>query len=184
MYPKKLLTAAALAALFPVAASAQMMVEDAFARASGPDAPTGAAFFMLHNMGDSDDRLVSASSDIAERVELHTHEENEDGLMQMIHVEEGFELPAGDTLMLERGGNHVMFLGLNQSLMQGDEVEVTLTFEMAEPITVMIPVDLERGAGMGHGGHGDHSGHGDMEMDADMEMDDSHDHSHDHNHDS
>jgi hypothetical protein len=57
---------------------------------------------------------------------------------------------------------HVMFLGLNRPLTQGDEVEVTLTFEQAGEVTVTIPVDNERmPAGMGHGmqhGHGGQTG--------------------------
>lgn len=164
---KTILTAAAMAALLPagyaLAEDAQFMIEDAFARSSGPDAPAGAAFFTLHNMGDTDDTLISATSDVAQRVELHTHIEDTQGLLRMVEVEDGFPIAAGETLALERGGQHIMFMGLNQSFEQGDEIEVTLTFENAEPMTVTIPVDLERTGG--HGGHG------------------SHDHNHDHNHD-
>jgi copper(I)-binding protein len=62
----------------------------------------------------------------------------------MMHVEEGFAVPAGGMHMLARGGDHVMLMGLNQSLAHGDVVSVTLTFEQAGDVTVDIPVDLER----------------------------------------
>ncbi len=116
-------------------------------------AKSGAAFMILHNAGATDDRLVSAASDAAMRVELHTHKVTGDGVMQMIEVEEGFAVPAGGTHTLARGGDHVMLMGLTAPMRQGDTIIVTLTFETAGEITVEIPVDLERAPepGMGHG---------------------------------
>jgi hypothetical protein len=87
--------------------------------------------------------VVGAASDAAERVELHTHIE-EDGVMRMVHVEEGFPIAAGETVALQRGGRHVMLMGLRGPLEQGGEIEITLTFETAEPLTVTVPVDNER----------------------------------------
>jgi copper(I)-binding protein len=151
-------------ALLPAIASAQVAVEDPYARAASPAARSGAAFMLIANEGATDDRLVSAASDVAERVELHTHVMDGD-VMRMIHVEEGFAVPAGETIALERGGMHVMFLGLTRPLAQGDTVEVTLSFERAGDVTVAIPVDNERMPGdMGHGamqgdGHGAMHGH-------------------------
>ncbi|MCR9068424.1 MAG: copper chaperone PCu(A)C [Rhodobacteraceae bacterium] len=157
---KTTILAAAIAAL-PAMASAHMVIEDAYARVSSNMAMSGAAFMSIFNHSDIDDRLVSASSDIAQRVELHTHIQDTGGVMRMVEIEDGIELPAGETVLLERGGLHVMFMGLNETLEHGDEVEVTFTFETADPVTMMIPVDLERmpeHGGHGHG-HGDHSGH-------------------------
>ncbi len=144
-------------ALLPSLAIAEMMVDDPYARAAGAMARSGAAFMEITNTGDADDRLVAAASDVAERVELHTHIMDGD-VMRMAEVEEGFAVPAGETIALARGGMHVMFLGLTRVLEQGDEIEVTLTFEEAGEMTVTIPVDNERmpaemGGGMQHG-HG------------------------------
>ncbi|MGC9370763.1 MAG: copper chaperone PCu(A)C [Paracoccaceae bacterium] len=121
-----------------------IMIEDAYARASTGMSKSGAAFMIIKNMGDSDDRLVSAASDVAMRVELHTHISDANGVMKMVEVEEGFAIPAGGEHALQRGGDHVMFMGLNRPLEQGDTVTVTLTFEKAGEMTVDIPVDLER----------------------------------------
>jgi copper(I)-binding protein len=149
---KPLMLAGALA-LIPALASAQMQVEDPYARAASAAAISGAAFMAVTNPTDTDDRIVAARSDVAERVELHTHIQTDDGVMRMVEVEDGIPLPAGETVMLQRGGLHVMFLGLTRPLNHGDEVEITLEFEHAEPLTVTVPVDLERmptpGAGMG-----------------------------------
>jgi len=156
---------AAALALTAIPAFAQdIMVHDSYARAASPSAMAGAAFMQIMNHGDTDDRLIEARSDIARRVELHTHIEGENGVMQMRQVEGGFAIPAGEAHMLARGGDHVMFMGLNQSLNHGDSVTVTLVFENAGEVEVQIPVDLERqpehGA-MSHGAHGDDAGEAD-----------------------
>lgn len=141
-------------------------VMDPYARASTANAKSGAAFMVLMNHTDTDDRLIGAASDVAKRVELHTHKENADGVMQMLHDKDGFEIPAGGKHMLMRGGDHVMFMGLTKSLKDGDTVSLTLTFEKAGDITVEIPVDLKRkpahgGHKMQHGDKDSHNMHGD-----------------------
>lgn len=131
-------------------AMAEIKVEDAYARASGKSAKSGAAFMMLTNDSDTADRLIAVKSDAAKRAELHTHKENADGLMQMIHVEEGFAIPAGQTHMLKRGGDHVMLMGLTAPMAHGDTVTVTLIFEQAGEVTIDVPVDLERKGNHAH----------------------------------
>ena len=136
-------------------AESAISIEDPYARTSTPGGPTGAAFMVLTNSGDEDDRLVSATSEISERVELHTHEIDANGVARMMEVEEGFAVPAGGSHVLARGGDHVMFMGIAKPLTHGDVVSVTLTFEKAGDITIDVPIDLERKAGAhDHGAHG------------------------------
>jgi copper(I)-binding protein len=154
------IAAAALSILSSLPALAgDISVTDPYARAAGASAMAGAAFMEIMNAGPDDDRLISATSDVARKVELHTHIIGDDGVAKMVEVEDGFVIPAGGMHALERGGDHVMFMGLNRSLDNGDMVTVTLTFEKAGEITVEIPVDNDRkpGGGMGHGTmkHGD-----------------------------
>ncbi|WP_372604254.1 copper chaperone PCu(A)C [Actibacterium sp.] len=119
-------------------------VEDAYARASTMGAVSGAAFMEIHNAAEVEDRLVAVRSDVAQRVELHTHISDANGVMQMVEVEEGFAIPAGGVHALARGGDHVMFMGLNRPLVQGEMIELTLTFEQAGEVVVQVPVDLNR----------------------------------------
>jgi copper(I)-binding protein len=119
-------------------------VSDAFIRSSGPAAVSGAAFMVLENSTDQDDRLIAVSSDVAKKIELHTHQQQGDGIMKMIMIEGGIAIPAGQTHALERGGDHVMLMGLTRPLVQGESVVLTLTFEKADPLTVEVPVDLLR----------------------------------------
>lgn len=155
---------AALAAVsfaFPAMAG-EMMIKDGYARAAGKMANAGAAFIVIENMTGEDDRLVSAGSQASKRVELHTHKEDANGVMRMLHVEEGFPVKAGDSIVMKRGGEHVMFMGLNAPMEQGQMIPVTLEFEKAGKIVVVVPVDLERkpSHGMKQGGHGDNMKHG------------------------
>lgn len=143
----KLLSAALAASLFALPAlamDATMHVEDAYARASGPSAKAGAIFMHLMNTGDTDDRLIAAASDAAQRVELHTHKEDANGVMRMLEIEGGIAVPSGGMAMLQRGGDHVMLMGLTRPLNDGDLVTLTLTFETAGEVTLEVPVDLNR----------------------------------------
>lgn len=143
-FTKTILAAATACALAIPAFADGIMIKDPYSRSAGPTAKTGAAFFGIVNHTDQDDRLIGVTSDIAKRVELHTHIESAEGVMQMRKVEGGFPVEAGGMHMLQRGGDHVMFMGLNNPMLQGEVVTVTLTFEHAGDITVEIPVDLER----------------------------------------
>lgn len=119
-------------------------IEDAYFRTSSPVAKSGAAFFEIVNETESVDRLISAQSDVAKRVELHTHINGGDGVMLMREVEGGFIVEPNKNHVLMRGGDHVMFMGLTRKITHGDVVTVTLTFENAGDVVVDIPVDLER----------------------------------------
>jgi len=131
--------------------AADIMVQDPYARANGKTAKAGAAFMQIMNSGAEDDRLIGAASDIARKVELHTHNIDDNGVARMMHVPEGFVIPAGGMHSLQRGGDHVMFMGLNQTMDHGKIVTVTLTFEKAGDVVVEIPVDLERMPAHGNG---------------------------------
>ncbi len=132
-------------------------VHDAYAIQAMPGGPTAAAFMVIHNHGGAPDRLVGVQSDIAARTELHTHIADENGVMQMVKVEDGFELPTDGMVELQRGSHHVMFMGLNAPLEDGQTFPVTLLFENAGEVVVDVTVDMDRMSqdAMDHG----HMGH-------------------------
>ncbi|MCD9149484.1 copper chaperone PCu(A)C [Pseudophaeobacter flagellatus] len=147
---KSVLFAAVAAVSLAGAASAEgtkIMVQDQYARVSTKMASSGAAFMNIMNMSSEADQLLAVRSDVAKRVELHTHMESGDGVMKMMHVEDGFAIPAEGSHMLQRGGDHVMFMGLTETLEHGDVVPLTLVFKNAGEINIEIPVDLERKPG-------------------------------------
>ncbi|WP_022704366.1 copper chaperone PCu(A)C [Pseudorhodobacter ferrugineus] len=145
----------------PMAFAADIIITDPYLRVSGAMATSGAAFMVIENHG-ADDRLIGAKSDIAERVELHTHLQDANGVMKMVHVEEGFAVAAGENHALQRGGEHVMFLGLKSVPAEGEKISLTLTFEKAGDVTVEVPLDNARAAEMGKAMDHSKMGHGKM----------------------
>lgn len=162
---KSTLLAAAAAVSFALPAFAgDIMVDDPYARTSSKMSTSGAAFMTIMNHTGEDDRLIDAKSTVSKRVELHTHKENADGVMQMLHVSEGFELPKDGTIEMKRGGHHVMFMGITEPFKQGDMLPVTLVFEKAGEVNIEVPVDLERKPMHGMMKHGNMQGHGQMKQ--------------------
>lgn len=148
-----LLAAAATLIALPAFAHDGVHIENPYARTMGGIGASGAVFFEITNHADVDERLLDAKSDVAQKVELHTHKDDGNGVMQMLHVPEGFAIPALGSHALQRGGDHVMLMGLTQELKDGDMVTVTLVFEHAGEVVIEAPVDNARKAMGGMEGH-------------------------------
>lgn len=130
-------------------------VEAPWARPTPSRAKNGAAFMTLINTAETADSLVSATSDVSDRTEVHAHV-MDGGVMRMRKVD-GVEVVPGSPTVLKPGGLHVMFLGLKKPLKIGETVAVTLTFEKAGKVDVRIPVaNAPAGAEKGASGHGHH----------------------------
>lgn len=135
-----------LVSMWAVAArAADIEVSDPFARQSQPGAPSGAIFMVLTNKGATSDRLLMATTPVAEIVQLHAHIDD-GGVMRMRQIEGGILLEPGASRSLERGGDHVMLMGVTERLKDGDIIQLTLVFENAGEITVDVPIDNARGA--------------------------------------
>jgi copper(I)-binding protein len=115
-----------------------MHIGEPWARATTAGQTTGGGYLTLHNMGERADRLVSARSPAAERVELHTMTMEGD-VMRMRQID-GIDLPAGKALELKPGGMHLMLLGLKAPLKAGSRVPLTLKFERAGEVRVELQV--------------------------------------------
>ena len=123
-----------------------------------PNARSAGGFLSIYNYSSEPNRLVSASSPSAERVELHTMTMEGD-VMRMRELEDGIELPANAQVDLEPGGLHVMFINLIQPFAEGEEVPVTLTFANGDEQDIVLPVrarTMEMTHGEGHEASHDH----------------------------
>ena len=109
-----------------------------WSRAMPLNAPNGAAYFQVENRGGESDRIVSARTDIAETVELHTHD-MEGGMMKMRQVEV-IEVPAEGEVLLKPHGLHVMLFGLKQPLVDGESFDLTVVFEKAGELDLTVDV--------------------------------------------
>ena len=100
-------------------------------------------------MSSTEDRLLGARSDFAKRVELHTHIKSEDGVMKMRRVDGGLLIAGNGNLMLQRGGDHIMFMGLTQPISDREIIQLMLIFENAGSFEIEIPVYLKEMAAFG-----------------------------------
>jgi len=126
----------------------ELTIEDGYIRVPSPGASMAAAYFTLQ--GPAADRLISAEIEGVGITELHTVHRDENGVMRMRPVE-GYDLPAGGTVVLEPGGNHLMLMGITQPLEAGDTRTVTLRFESGAETVVELDVkDQQRGGGHSH----------------------------------
>lgn len=121
------------------AQSPNIVVEKPFSRATPGGAKVGVGYMTIVNKGATADRLVSASSPAASKVEVHEMK-MEGGVMKMRELAGGVPVEPGKSSALVPGGNHLMLMGLKAPLKEGDKVPVTLTFEKAGKVEVTLDV--------------------------------------------
>ncbi len=120
-------------------AAPSVAVSEAWAAATPNAAQVAAGYATLTNNGAAEDRLVSASSPRAARVEIHEMA-MEGGMMNMRAVPDGVALAPGAPVSLAPGGLHIMFMDITAPFVDGETVPVTLTFTNAPPVTLDFPV--------------------------------------------
>lgn len=147
--------------------SKTVTVSHPWARATPPGAKVGVAYVEIAASKKGGDKLVGARSEVAGRVEIHTHK-HEGGVMKMQQIE-SLAVAAGKSVVLQPAGDHIMLMDLKKPLVEGDLLALTLVFEKAGEIKVeatVEPVGAKGPHGMDHqpgheagakaGGHGEH----------------------------
>jgi hypothetical protein len=135
---------AALASVCTAAAAAELKagtitVEQPWVRPSIGSATNSAAYMKLENSGDTPDRLLAVKTDAAEHAMLH-ESRMEMGVMRMVHLSSGIEIPAHGSAELKPLGLHIMLMGLKQPLKDGATLPLTLVFEKAGEVPVTASV--------------------------------------------
>lgn len=92
------------------------------------------AFMVITNNSKTADKLTAVTSPLSDDLQIH---ETKDQKMQQV---QSMDVPAGGELRLQRGGSHVMFMGLKNTPKVGDKVTVELRFEKADPVKVELDV--------------------------------------------
>jgi copper(I)-binding protein len=132
------LKASLLAALagISVGAFAETRVDDAWVRATVAGQPSSGAFMRI--TADTDSTLLSVTSPVAKDVQIHEMSMTND-VMRMGPVD-AVPLPAGKTVALDPEGYHVMLMGLNGQIKEGDQVPLTLSVKNAKGETEVVNV--------------------------------------------
>jgi periplasmic copper chaperone A len=120
-----------------LAQASQLEVSNAWARATPGKAETGAAYVTIQSP--TADRLLSAASPVAKKVEVHTMEMA--GMVMKMRPIAALDIPAGSPVALKPGGEHIMLIGLQHPLVEGQSFPLTLNFEKAGARTVIVSVE-------------------------------------------
>jgi copper(I)-binding protein len=135
-----------IAALLTSAASAHeyttnsIKIDHPWSREAPPNATVIAGFFQLKNLSTRDDFLISATTPVAERVEIHQHEMS-DGVMKMKKIE-NVRVGTMKSVMFEPGGYHLMIFNPEQSFKQDERFPMTLEFRNAGKVEIELAVEV------------------------------------------
>lgn len=98
-----------------------------------------AVYLILQNTLANPDTLLSASSEVADKVEIHMSSMGANGTM-MMRPAGPVELAAQSIVEFKPGGLHIMLIGLKNDLSVGATITVVLQFENSDPITIQVPI--------------------------------------------
>lgn len=132
-------------------AHSEIMLHQPYARATPPAAVNSAVFGEIMNHSEIEQYIVAASSNAAQKTELHDVVKHGD-MMKMRQVSE-LVIPAHSTLVLAPGSFHIMLLDLKKPLQEGEHIEVELTFKNGEKQKMTIPVKNVISGMTAHGAH-------------------------------
>ncbi len=142
----------ALAACTPAAETeapaGRLEIRDAWAAPTPGGVNVSAGYLAIVNGAGEADRLISASTPRAGRVEVHEMVMTGD-VMQM-RPAAAIEIAPGAEVALAPGGMHLMFYEIATPFAEGEEVSVTLTFEHAGALDVSLPVRRPTGGRVTH----------------------------------
>lgn len=115
-----------------------MHISTPWARATPKGAAAGAGYMTITNNGTTPDTVSCVSDDASVQCQIHSAT-MEGGVMKMRPVEGGLAIKPGETVTLQPGGYHIMFVNLKHPLEQGQSVKATLKFEHAGSVDVEYP---------------------------------------------
>lgn len=111
-------------------------------RATPPGSKVGAGYLSITNNGATAETLVGGTAKFSAKTEVHEMKmtDSEMSVMKMQKLENGLIIPAGETVSLAPGGNHLMFMGLKQNLTAGEKQTVELSFQNSGDVDVVFDI--------------------------------------------
>jgi copper(I)-binding protein len=119
-------------------ATAEAMSETGMGSMNSMDS-VSAAYMQILNRGGEADRLVAASTYAAQVVEIHEITMEND-VMRMRPLEGGLAIPAGENVVLQPGGYHIMLMQLTRDFVPGESIVLALQFESGAEIQLGVPI--------------------------------------------
>ena len=137
MLKKFIVLTTALLTLAGCASTPVIEISDTWVKSSEMSMVGGmtAVYGTIINNSNQDVVLVGGQTDVTDRVEIHEMAMS-GGEMVMQQIEGGLVIPAGETVTLEPGGNHMMLMDLSKAVIAGETISVTFDLEGADDITI------------------------------------------------
>ncbi len=110
--------------------NSSISLSHAYTYETPPSAPVAGGYITIKNTGKQGDTLLKAEAAFAGLVELHTMS-MKDGIMKMTKLKNGIDIPAGEDVVLKRGGKHIMFMQLSKGMKSDRDYKVSLYFKHA-----------------------------------------------------
>lgn len=129
----------------------ELDIVDGWARATVAGQTSTAAYVTIANSGGTSDTLLAATAPVPARASLHTTS-YAGGVARMRPLEDGLDIPAGETVVLEPGGAHIMVENLAERLDAGETLRLTLRFLRSGERAIQVPI--RDAAASGPAGHG------------------------------
>jgi len=145
--------ACALVSLTAMAEQSKLEFDNVWVRAMPPFQTNSAGYLGITNRGEVAVAIVGASSNVADKVELHATRKV-DGLVRMEPLDVLVVAP-GERAELAPGGRHLMLMGLAFRLVPGDDVRICLTLATDEEFCADADVRTG-GAAQGKDNHEHH----------------------------
>jgi periplasmic copper chaperone A len=135
--------AISITVLTPVAHAAEitagdLVVEQAWARATTPSAKTGATYLTVRNTGSEPDSILSMETPVAGQAVAH--QTRLEGDVSRMSEAGPLSVPPGGALEMKPGGTHIMLMDLKGGLKVGQQFPLTVTFEKAGKVEVPVKV--------------------------------------------
>ncbi len=122
-----------------VADSEDVVVENAWARASiGVNRP-GAAYMTIRNNGTDSATLVGLETPLSMMPDIHETKTDANGVSSMAPAGD-IMIPPGESVSLEPGGLHAMLMRPQIKMVEGETFPLTLNFADGGTLTVDVPI--------------------------------------------
>ncbi|MCK6450776.1 MAG: copper chaperone PCu(A)C [Alphaproteobacteria bacterium] len=115
-----------------------LAVSSAWAAPTSLSRRAGSVYLTIANTGPRDDQLIAAHTPAAEESELRSHRIGE--VVGRARRVASVKLPAGKTIVLRPGGEHIALIDVKTPQRMGDRLDVLLMFEKAGLLTISVPV--------------------------------------------
>jgi periplasmic copper chaperone A len=106
-------------------------------RPTPPGVKMGVGYMAISNNGDTEVTFTGGKTPKAKAVSIH-QSSMKNNMVTMKPVRDGLAIPAGETVLLEPSGYHLMLEGLTGAIARGENIPMTLTFEGAGPVEIEL----------------------------------------------